>query len=482
MGSKRFAGRDTELRAMVADMGRWPTRSVRFRVTALATVIVALVLIVLAVTVVVVQRQALTAALDEGLRLRADDLGTLVAAEIPETLSGTDDDAAAQLTTLEGVIVVSSPNLATAAPIGPIPGSHEVVSEGWLDGPDDSFRVLSRIVGSPEGSMVLHVATATDEISDPVGVLRTSMLIGIPLAMVVLAFTVWGTVGRALRPVSEIRLEADDISDSDLSRRVTVPLSDDEIERLAITMNRMLERIERGVGRLQQFVADASHELRSPLTRMRSELEVDRQAPLHADPAATQASVLEEVIAMETLVDDLLFLTRSDAGRHDAAFEPVDLDDIVLAEAERLRSETRVAVDASSVSAGQVIGDRGQLRRLLSNLATNAARYATHSVSFDLKEVDAMVVVGIGDDGPGIPITDRERVFERFTRTDEGRSRDEGGSGLGLAIAKDIVERHSGTIRVDPGYRNGARFEVRLPLARLPSVVGEERVEQRTHD
>lgn len=166
---------------------------------------------------------------------------------------------------------------------------------------------------------------------------------------------------------------------------------------------------------------------------------------------------------MEELVADLLYLARSDAGSQAMRLEPVDLDDLLLAAAERHDGGGSIRMDVTGVSGGQVVGDKPQLRRLIGNLAGNAVRYATSVVRFSLHEETDSVVLTVADDGPGIDGGDRERIFERFARADEGRSRDDGGSGLGLAIARDIVVRHAGSIEVDSDYAPGTRFVVRFP-------------------
>ena len=384
---------------------------------------------------------------------------------IPDSLPGSGDDSAAQLALPDGTVIVSSSNLTLGALLAPDPGSVEVIEERHISGVEDSFRVLSRSVGSGESRLIIHVATATDDVSDSVAVLLTSLLIVVPAAIILLAAAIWWLVGKALRPVDAIALEVTEISERNLDRRVPVPPTGDEISRLAETMNIMLDRLEEGVKRLQRFVADASHELRSPLTRMRSELEVDLSVPASSDPLATHRSVLEETVALQQLIDDLLFLARTDAGEQPSRYEPVDLDDLVIAEAQRLRISTTAAVDVSGVSAAQVNGDAAQLVRAIRNLASNAASHARSLVTLELAETDGVAQLRVADDGPGIPPDERERVFERFARIDEARSRDAGGSGLGLAIVRDVVERHGGTVSVDDHGPPGARFVVRIPLA-----------------
>jgi signal transduction histidine kinase len=262
---------------------------------------------------------------------------------------------------------------------------------------------------------------------------------------------VWVLVGRTLRPVERIRAEVSSIGLDELGRRVPVPAGDDEIARLAATMNEMLERLDGAHRRQQRFVADASHELRTPLTRMRTELEVPG-----GDPDALRRSVLDDVVTLQRLIDDLLVLARRDAGASTAT-RPVDLDEIVLEEA-----RAAGGVDVSAVSAAQVRGDPAALRRVVRNLLDNARRHATARVAVAVREDGDVAVVTVDDDGPGIPPDRRAEVFRRFTRLDDART-SAGGSGLGLAIVDAVVTEHGGAVAIDDSPLGGARVEVRLP-------------------
>jgi signal transduction histidine kinase len=405
------------------------TAAVRFRITALAALVTFVVLGASGVGLVVAQRHFLVRDLENALRQRADDLEELVAADrVPARLGAVADDTATQVVTLDGSVVAASPNLDDASrPIAPAlaRGRREVlrtVDELPVD--DDSFRVLSRRVETSNGARVVHVAGSLDEIGESGDVLRELLLVAVPAMTALLAALVWWLVGRTLRPVEE------------------------------------------AAERERRFVADASHELRSPLTRIRSEIEVDLAHPERADLAATQRSVLEEATALELLVDDLLHLARSDAGRAPAVDAAVDLDDIVLRHVARLRPDGRVRVDASDVSAAQVRGDAAALDRAVANLVDNAARHATTTVTLTLAEHDGAAVLGVGDDGPGIPVDRRDVVFERFARLDDARSRTTGGTGLGLAIAREVARHHGGDVTIDAEHADGARFVLRLPLSR----------------
>jgi signal transduction histidine kinase len=291
------------------------------------------------------------------------------------------------------------------------------------------------------------------------------LAIAIPIMASVLALLVWLLVGRTLRPVEAIRASVTRIGAQSLERRVPQPAGDDEIARLAGTMNEMLDRIEAATRRQQRFVADASHELRTPVTRLRTQLEVELAHPDRADPESSYRALLEDTVTLQRLLDDLLVLARVDATALDEERVPIDLDDVVLREARRVRENGRVTVDTAAVSAASVIGEASGLARVVRNLLDNAERHAMSRVALDLGEVGDQARLLVDDDGPGIPADQRETIFQRFARLDDARSRDMGGSGLGLAIARDIVERHGGSLAVDPGYSPGARFVVLLPRA-----------------
>jgi signal transduction histidine kinase len=444
-------------------MIRPPRATLRLRITALAAVVVALVLAVSAVALVGVQRRQLTANVDSSLAQRADDLVELLAAsdQPPRQLGPGILDGFAQLVGPDGQVLSASANLAGEPALRFDPGSGEAFrSASGIPVDDDVFRVLSRRVETPEGPAVLHLGANLGDVTEGTTQLANSLALGIPAVVLLLTLLVWWLTGRLLAPVEAIRSEVAEIGAGDLHRRVPQPPGDDEIGRLARTMNGMLDRLQDAVRRQQRFVADASHELRSPLTRIRTELEVD----LARGATVDASSVLAEVLGMQRLVEDLLQLARADAGAAgNGRVEAVDLDDLVLREVRRIRAGGRVEVDGSGVSGAEVTGDPDQLARAVRNLVDNAVRHATARVTITLAETDRTAELTVADDGPGIPAEDRERVFERFGRLDEARGRETGGTGLGLAIAREIVQRHGGSIAVDTGAAGGARFVVRLP-------------------
>ncbi|HZM30869.1 MAG TPA: HAMP domain-containing sensor histidine kinase, partial [Acidimicrobiales bacterium] len=272
----------------------------------------------------------------------------------------------------------------------------------------------------------------------------------------------WQVVGRALRPVESIRAQVAEIGGSGrIDRRIPEPAGHDEVWRLARTMNEMLERLQAAAGRQRRFVADASHELRSPLASLRTQLEVGRDYAHRGDGGVDDQ--LAEVERMERLVGDLLLLAKADERRLVVRSRPLDLRAVVLDEAERARAQARVRLDTAAVTPATVHGDPEGLARVVRNLLENATRYARERVELTLAEHDGRVELSVADDGPGIPAEARERVFERFARLDEGRARDAGGTGLGLAIVREVVRAHGGSVTV--GGDAGARFVVALPPA-----------------
>jgi signal transduction histidine kinase len=343
-------------------------------------------------------------------------------------------------------------------------GTVEAASERPDD--DDPMRVLSRTAETPDGPVTIRVAAPSDDIDESVATLQRSLLVAVPRAATALGVLTWVLVGRTLRPVERIRAEVAEIGGGDLDRRVPVPAADDEIGRLARTMNDMLGRVEEAHERQRRFVADASHELRGPLTRMRTELEVDLEHPATADTGATQRSVLEEVVGLQQLVDDLLVLARSDGAIADAGgAATVDLAALAGRAVGRTRRRRGVVVELATVGAARATGRGAELERAIGNLLDNAVRHAFSTVRVTVSRNGDTVSVAVEDDGEGIPAAERDRVFERFARVDAARSAGEGGAGLGLSIARDIVERHGGTIVVDANYDSGARFVVALPAA-----------------
>ena len=327
----------------------------------------------------------------------------------------------------------------------------------------DLYLAVAASAEGPGGLNTVIVAGALDNVRDFSLALAGLLLVGLPALLTIVAVTSWQIVGRALAPVEAIRAEVDEISAGRLHRRVPESTGRDEIARLASTMNRMLGRLETGQLRQRRFISDASHELRSPVASIRQHAEVALAFPDRVTVGELAETVLAEDLRVQDLVDDLLLLARADEGTLIGVQRTVDLDDLVIEEARRVAATTRLTIDRSGISAGRVRGDPAQLRRLVRNLLDNGARHAIIRVAVSVGEADGWVWLRVDDDGTGIAVEDRARVFERFVRLDDGRGRDEGGAGLGLAIVAEIASGHDGGVTVSEAPGGGARFEVRLP-------------------
>jgi len=297
-----------------------------------------------------------------------------------------------------------------------------------------------------------------------------TLLVLVPLGAVLSAAGGWLLARRALRPVDRMSQSALRISAEDLSRRLERRGTQDEIDRLADTLNAMLARLEAAFGEMQRFTADAAHELRTPLTALRGGIEIALRAERSPDEyRRVLASSIEEVDQLIRLAEDLLLLSRSSVGLS-AARQLVDLEPLCLEALElgvRLAKGKGVNVSMGATVPANVHGDAGALRRVLLNLVDNAVKYtpAGGSVVISLARLADSVALVVEDTGIGIDPADAKRIFEPFLRLDAGRNRDTGGSGLGLAIARSIVLAHGGTLEVDNRPGGGSRFTINLPAA-----------------
>jgi signal transduction histidine kinase len=415
---------------------RWP-QSVRLRLTVVATLVFGIALSLSAFGLVRVVHNHLADAIETSTQHQLDD-----AAEQLQRSTGPPDQrvpgSRAEIDSHQNVTLYVSGR----PPPGAVYEAHR--------------RVGDVVVVAQES--IAEVDSTTSKISD-------LMFIVVPLLVALVALITWYLTGRALRPVEAIRLQAESITGSTIHRRVPEPSTDDEVGRLARTMNEMLGRLDESSQRQRQFVSDASHELRSPLASIRTNVEVALRNGDRTDWGAVAARVLAEDARMEDTVSELLELARIDefeAGTPVDALPEVDLDELVLDETLR---DHRVPIDTTKVSAGRVHGRREQLSRMIRNLLDNANRHAKWKVAIGLQHnaESGAVELTVDDDGPGIPVEDRERVFDRFTRLDEGRARDAGGLGLGLSMVKAIAEQQGGTVTIGDAPIGGARITVSLP-------------------
>jgi signal transduction histidine kinase len=444
--------------------------TVRVRTTVAATVVVGVAMAVGAVTLVAAVRGTLIREVRASAQLRgADVAAVLEAGSRPGDLAvGDPEDLLIQVLDAGGRVVASSPNVAGAPPVAQLRPGESASVDVPID--NDDFLAVATAANTPTGRFTVVVARAVDVVGESTRIVSIMLAVGLPVLLLLVATTTWRVVGRALAPVEAIRNEVDEISAAELHRRVPDPPGGDEITRLAQTMNRMLGRLERSSARQRRFIADASHELRSPVASIRQHAEVALAHPDRTTLAELAATVLTEDLRVQRLVEDLLLLTRADEHTLQPRRRPVDLDGLVFEEASRLREATSLRVDTTAVSAGRIDGDAAGLRRVLRNLGDNAAHHAHGRIVFALGQENGAVVLTVDDDGPGIPEPDRARVLERFVRLDDARARDAGGSGLGLAIVAELVGAHGGELGIAGSPLGGARVQIRLTAADPPGV------------
>ena len=456
---------------------RWRPVSVRGRTTVLATLVVALALTAAAWGLLAVLAHSLRTDRDTLARARAETLAQQAATgQLPRRVTDVGEDGMAQVVAVDGTVLAASSGLAGAGPVSRTPPTSTLPQLRVMhDVPDDTnledYRVWALRSTTPEGPVAVYVGASPESVREPITTLRHSLLVGMPVLLVLVALGTRAVVGRALRPVEDLRREVAEISEHAPGRRVPVPATDDEVSRLAVTMNAMLARLEAALARHRELVGDASHELQTPLTALRAQLEVALAHPDGPSGPGLAAGLLLDVEAMERLVRDLLWLARDDAGLAAADHRLVDLDAIVLEEAARAGRDGRrtgVVLDTSAVSAAPLRGSADDLARLVRNLLDNALVHATTTVRLSLHSDDRTAYLEVRDDGPGIPADQRERVFERFARVDPGRARPaaphHSGTGLGLAIARSIARHHGGEVRV-LDTATGACLAVELPVA-----------------
>jgi signal transduction histidine kinase len=461
------------------DAMRWWRRAgVHLRSAIAATAVLAVLMCLASVVLVGLLQRSLISGIDSTGRARA----TGVAAQVRFTAAGGLDDPEGELRSeidAEAArrswvqvlddrrrVIASSSDITAPSPLAdlqPAPGQFLAVQRRFpFD--DDEYRV-SALGGRVDGRTF---TVLVGQSLGPAEASRESVLallaVGVPLLLIVLGATTYVFVRRSLRPVEAIRRTVASITNRDLSERVDVPPADDAVSRLARTMNEMLERLERAQQVQQQFVADASHELRSPVASLATTAEFHLPHPQPGDVRAFPTAVLEEARRLQRLVDDLLVLARVDErGSQPVTRRDVDLDDILDGERHRLTAISTLQVEAR-IRPTRTSGDPHQLEQMVRNLVDNAAQHARTRVELSVQPSGPDAVVEIFDDGPGIAVADRRRIFDRFVRLEESRDRRSGGTGLGLAIVQEIVTAHRGTVAVvdDP---DGTRFRVTLPIA-----------------
>ncbi|MEU7742840.1 ATP-binding protein [Nonomuraea sp. NPDC049158] len=440
----------------------WRRQGLRFRLTVVAAAVLALALAISASVLLTVLDRALIGTVDDSTRQQAQTVRVQADAGTLTSPIATHDGTIVQVIDEAGRITDVTYGADRLVPLLDARERAEVLRDGqatFLDGrPFAISGPLRVVVISADHGRTVVAARPIGEIQTSLGTAGRVLLVGTPMLIVALAVASWVVIGRTLRPIAALRRGAAEITHTARSRRLPVPESRDEVHSLATTLNDMLARLEEAEQRQRALVSDAAHELRSPLASIRLQLEVALGHPEGQDWPETAEGVMEDAMRLSRLAEDLLALARLDErGGVPARREPVDLDEVVRQTVDRY-GEARLTVCDPVV----VRGDALDLSRVLTNLVDNAVRHTSSKVEVALT---ADGVLTVTDDGPGIPEQDRERVFNRFTRLDSGRSRDEGGAGLGLAIVRETVRAHGGGVHLEDAAP-GLRAVVRLPVAR----------------
>jgi signal transduction histidine kinase len=337
---------------------------------------------------------------------------------------------------------------------GPVPtGDPHRIDRG-----PDVVAVAQTLTFADGATIDVGVSNPLKLVTDSLDTITAMLWLALPTLIAATALITWLAATRALRPVKAIADQADAITATNIDQRVPLHDANDEIRHLGVTVNNMLDRLQHAQDRQHQLVADASHELRSPVAASRAQLEVATTNPKTVDWPATAHKVLAEQEHLGTLIDDLLALSGLDETGAGTTTD-VDLDDLVAAEARR----QPVTVDVTIAQPVRVSVNQQLITRAIRNLLDNAARHADHTVAIALTNDKDHAVIDVDDDGPGIPPDQRDHVFDRFTRLDEARDRDRGGSGLGLAIARQVARAHDGDIVCTNSPHGGARLTLTLP-------------------
>ena len=461
-------GRQRPLRSRIRTWG------VRARVTIAASSMLAVVVIVGGFALVGLVHQSLLSNLDSAAATRATDISSLISnGSVPATLPAqADDSSLIQVIDSSNSVVSASANVNGEPPILPTPPRVRTVAildlaslpVGNLTVP---FRVTVQPVMLTNGAGWVYVATSLSQVEAATTSLAWLLVAALPTLIALVGATVFLSAGRSLKPIDNIRRQAESIG-SDLSKRVPVPPSHDEVFRLAVTMNQMLDQLEASALKQKRFIGDASHELRSPLATLRAQVEISLVEHDTVDALETLARVELQALRMSDVIEDLLFLARVDEGGHRQSGENVDLDEIVLNEVRRLEGVASVAVHLVQLDGIRMTGSPRDLARMLRNIGDNAVRHARTSVWFTLTSDGDRAAITIANDGPPIPGEDQRRIFDRFTRLDDARSRrpGDGGSGLGLSIAQEIATAHGGRIvATSPsGPNDHTAFVITLPV------------------
>ncbi len=357
------------------------------------------------------------------------------------------------------------------APAAPASPQREFTRKEKLPDGRNLLIAAFRAAANDSSPYLVEVGAPTQAIETMLHHLLLLFGLGLPVVVLVAAGGGYFLVKRALMPVDKIAGKAEMITQHNLSERLPVAHTGDELERLSLALNLMITRLDDAFQNSKRFVADASHELRTPLTVLRGELEeLAQDARLGHEQRERLGSLLEEVERLSKIVERLFALSRLDAGEAQAEWVPFDLGELAVTTADQmalLAEDKKISVICDCAPRVPVNGDRARLKQVVVNLLDNAIKYTPDggAVHLKVRAVNGHAVLEVSDTGVGIPAEAVPLVFERFFRVDPTRSREPGGAGLGLAIVKSICSAHGGEVEVESAVGRGSRFRVQLPLA-----------------
>jgi len=458
-------------------------RSIRFRLTAWYSTVLALALAIFGVFTWFAVREILFHAVDETLvdrvegvrRFMENQIGALSVEEIRDefkehSVLGPGGDLF-QVCDAAGVWLYRSASLENDAV--PIHLPATVPAKGLVEDRQvagTSLRFLSRSVTVLGKPYTIQVAAPTHELVEGLTGFKWVLILLVPVVLLAATAGGWWMSRRALQPVDQVTATARSIGEQNLGKRLPVPNTEDELQRLSETLNQMLDRIEGAFHRVTQFTADASHELRTPVALIRTTSEIAlRKHRSDAEYREALDEVHAESVRTTGLIENLLTLARADAGKETLDRTPVDLASLVLevsGQAEKLAQQKGITLACQAPEGiAPISGDRDTLRRLFFILLDNAVKYTPPGgqIQVGINQSPEKVTVEVCDSGGGISQQDLPHIFERFYRSDKSRNRDSGGAGLGLSLAKWIVEAHGGFIEVESAVDSGSTFRVALP-------------------
>ncbi len=465
--------------------------TVRARLTLWYVSLLAAILVVVIVMIYVLLARALYVRIDDSLQVITQIVRTSLANDLAEGQNVEDAarSTADELASRQHLVAIYDGRGRLLSEAGreddiviPLPAVGEIPSDGnarlativEADDLDDRHRLaFRRVVIPPSVEYIIVVGSSLEPVDEELESLRGILSYLVPLSLVVAGIGGWFLAGRSLSPVVAMADRARRIGVESLNARLPVVNPRDELGRLAETFNELLARLQASVDQQRQFMADASHELRTPVTIARTAARVALQQPTRteAEYRETLEIVEQETIRLSRIVDDLFTLTRADAGNYPVRSMPMYLDEVVddVIRAARVVAATRdVSIKAECVQSAAFTGDEELIRRLIINVLDNAIRYSpsggTVRVALDRDDVYAL---SVNDQGPGIAPEAQSKIFERFYRVDTARTHDgvsDGGAGLGLALARWIAHVHGGDIRLATTSRLGSTFVITLPI------------------